>query len=303
MKVSSRLVSGLRGLVLGAPDALKATKFYSDNWGLYPVGEGDNLAYFRANGPEHHVLALENTPELGLRAIELAAPDHTAINDLYRKARASGAAVRTQPAALVTPGGGYGFELIDIDGRRLRISTDVEAVPSRRDLVRPNKVSHVVLNSPDIERSRAFYCELFGFAVSDRSADQMVFIRCDGAHHNIAFNKNPYVSFNHVAFEMSTFEAVMRGVGRMKDAGMPVQWGTGCHGIGHIMFAYFIDPNGFTIEYNFYVTPFNPATHEPRTWPRSRENMDAWGTAGPPSETVRKAMAGVPMPPAMMAGS
>ena len=295
MTLTSTTVTHVRGLALGAPNAVASAKFYNEAWGLQPVADADNVSYLRGNGPEHHILALHDAPERRLIALELGAADRAAVQALHDKARASGARITQAPTDLGTPGGGYGFELIDIDGRAVRVSSDVAGgTAPRRDLM-PEKVSHIVLNTPDIERARAFYCDLFGFVVSDRSEDLMVFIRCDGSHHNIAFNKNGFVSFNHVSFEMPGFEAVMHGVGRMKAAGMPVKWGTGCHGIGHIMFAYFIDPNGFAIEYNFYVKAFVPELHEPRTHIRSRDNMDVWGTAGSPGEEIRAAMTGSPV--------
>jgi predicted enzyme related to lactoylglutathione lyase len=240
------------------------------------------------------VLALHDQPALGVVALEFGAADAATVHALHDKAVARGLDVRRAPAPITTPGGGFGFVMADHEGRVIRISTQVEQFAPLSDVNKPNKVSHIVLNSPDIERAFQFYAEMFGFVVSDRSEDQMVFIRCDNAHHNIAFNRNPYPSLNHVSFEMETFDAVMRGVGRLQNAGSPMKWGTGCHSVGNIMFSYFIDPNGFTIEYNFYVKPFDPETHEPQTHIRTRENMDAWGTAGLPSAEIRAAMAGPP---------
>jgi catechol 2,3-dioxygenase-like lactoylglutathione lyase family enzyme len=287
-------ISHVRGLALGAPKASQSVDFYRDAWGLRPVVTENGVAYFRGTGAEHHILALHDMPEPMLVAIELAAHDRSGVDALCAQAVAAGATYVTAPAPLTTPGGGYGFELRDPDGRVVRISADVAAAELLPADEMPGKVSHIVLNTPDIARMERFYAGLFGFVVSDRSEDLMVFIRCDRSHHNIAFNKNPFVSFNHVSFEMASFEAVMKGIGRMARAGWPVKWGTGCHGIGHIMFAYFIDPNGFTIEYNYYVKPFVPELHQPRTHVRGRENMDAWGTAGMPGEEIRAAMRGTP---------
>ena len=54
----------------------------------------------------------------------------------------------------------------------------------------------------------------------------------------------PVNGLNHVAFLMPDLEAVMRGSGRMIDAGFPIAWGVGRHGPGDNVFAYFIDPVG-----------------------------------------------------------
>ncbi len=291
MSAGGALVDRVRGLVLQAPNAPDSAPFYTAVWGLHPAGEHDGAVLFRGTGTEHHILALERAPTSGLAAIELGAPDIAAVDALHERALAMRVTVRRRPGALSTPGGGYGMELLDHEGRVLRISAGVALHPAALpDPDGPAKVSHIVLNSPDVERARAFYCELFGFIVSDWSEDQMVFLRCGSAHHDIAFNRSAHVSFNHVSFEMPRFDAVMKGIGRLRAHDTPVKWGTGCHAIGNIMFAYFIDPNGFAIEYNFYVRPFDAASHQPQTWTRSPSTMDAWGTAGPPSAEMRAAM-------------
>ena len=52
---------------------------------------------------------------------------------------------------------------------------------------------------------------------------------------------------------MPDLESVMRGGGRMKDAGHAIEWGPGRHGPGDNAFNYFIDPFGVVIEYTAEV--------------------------------------------------
>ena len=47
---------------------------------------------------------------------------------------------------------------------------------------------------------------------------------------------------------MPDLESVMRGAGRVKDAGHPIEWGVGRHGPGNNVFAYFAGPEEFPIE-------------------------------------------------------
>ena len=56
-------------------------------------------------------------------------------------------------------------------------------------------------------------------------------------------------TLNHVAFEMPDFNSVMRGMGRMKDNGYPIEWGPGRHGAGDNVFAYFCGPDEVPLEY------------------------------------------------------
>ena len=52
----------------------------------------------------------------------------------------------------------------------------------------------------------------------------------------------------------------MRASGRMIDAGYPIAWGVGRHGPGDNVFAYFIDPVGFVIEYTAEVLQVDDTT-------------------------------------------
>ena len=92
---------------------------------------------------------------------------------------------------------------------------------------RPRKVSHVVLNSTDLDRAKDFYCDVLGMRVSDWSENQMVFLRCATDHHSIAFNRADRNSVNHVAFEMPSIDGFMRGIGRMRKRRLPGQLGAG----------------------------------------------------------------------------
>ena len=47
----------------------------------------------------------------------------------------------------------------------------------------------------------------------------------------LGFNDNRFL--NHVASEMPDLDAVMRGIGWMRDHGHPVEWGPGRHGAGN----------------------------------------------------------------------
>lgn len=68
------------------------------------------------------------------------------------------------------PGGGYGFSFFDVDGRPIEVFADVAPRQHRRIAEResiPVRLSHVVLNSPDLNRTRAWYEQHLGFRLSD----------------------------------------------------------------------------------------------------------------------------------------
>jgi catechol 2,3-dioxygenase-like lactoylglutathione lyase family enzyme len=100
------------------------------------------------------------------------------------------------------------------------------------------------MNSHDVAAAQTFY-EALGFRLSDRTRI-MAFMRIpaqpSGDHHSIALADADNDCMNHIAFVMPDLESVMRGGGRMKDAGFPIEWGPGRHGPGDNAFNYFIGP-------------------------------------------------------------
>lgn len=87
----------------------------------------------------------------------------------------------------------------------------------------------------------------------------------------------------------------MRASGRMIDAGYPIAWGVGRHGPGDNVFAYFIDPVGFVIEYTAEVLQVDD-TYRVRgpdewVWPPGR--TDQWGIAPPKADHVKAAQTAI----------
>jgi catechol 2,3-dioxygenase-like lactoylglutathione lyase family enzyme len=289
-------VDFLRGIVMRCPNALETKDFYIEQWGLTHVETKDDTVYFRGSSAEPFIYALKQDKDYGIDYINFGMLSRARVENLYHALQKNGVPLLSGLQEFTTYGGGYGFMALDPDGRRLRFSADVtphaEAAPV---LAKPEKVTHVVLNTANMEGLEAFYAQKLGFRVSDYSANQMVFLRCANDHHSIAFNRAPFASVNHVAFEMSTIDSYMRGIGRMKTKGQICAWGPGRHGPGNNPFAYFVSPSGFVIEFTAEVLQIDENTHEAQVWPRDvPEKMDQWMTAGPPTPAMRAVMMGRP---------
>ncbi|MBL8661614.1 MAG: hypothetical protein JNM29_02265, partial [Candidatus Odyssella sp.] len=153
-------VSRLRGIALGAPNAAAAASWYADAWGLTKVAEGPGAAYLRGSGPEHHLLALCDRPQRGIAYLNLAVQDEAALKALHVKLAGRGVRIAAPIRALETPGGGVGFDAVDPDNRLLRLSCGVEQYPDSPDRPdAPRKITHVVLNTPQLEKLLHFYEE------------------------------------------------------------------------------------------------------------------------------------------------
>lgn len=290
-------VGTLRGLVMRAPGITATRDFYLDQWGLHLAYEGDGITYLRGTGAESFIYGLKDDATYGIEYIHFGMTDRAEIDALYAQVTGLGQVALCAPAVFDDAIGGYGFEMLDPDNRRLRFTTDLAPRLAETVHAQPHKVSHVVLNTPDMDGAEKWYQEVLGFRTSDYSADQMVFLRSGSDHHSIALVRANYASVNHVAFEMPGIDSFMRGIGRMKQNGQVPSWGPGRHGPGNNPFAYFVSPSGFVIEFTADVQQIDEATHQPKVWSRTDpDSMDLWMTAGPPTPAQRAVMAGRPDP-------
>jgi len=289
----------LRSITLGVPDPAPSRDFYAEVWGLSLVESDKDMAWLRGTGSEHHILKLQRSAQNSLGMISLAVRTRREIDSAAKRLHELGVPVVREPGALNDAGGGYGLHLIDPEGRLVELSCDVHAV-ARQDTnghaAIPRKIAHVVLNTVDIDAITDFYVRVFGFRISDWSEHQMAFLRCNSDHHVIAFNQAKWTSLNHIAYEMPSIDHFMRGLGSLKHHGITPQWGPGRHGPGDNTFSYFTDPANLVCEYTSEVAQVDEDRWLCRTWPRTAVLSDQWGFAGPPSATIRTAMAGVPDP-------
>lgn len=288
-------VTHLRHISLHCRAFNESVGYYAGPWGLQRLPDSDDQsAVLRAAGPEHHVLELHRADRNGIDHLSLGLADDRAVDTAAAELQAVGVTLVSEPTAVGRPGGGYGFRIADPEGRIVELSACTDVAPEGPAGPTPTKIAHVVLNTADIEALSAWWCDVLGFRVSDWSERQMVFLRCNSDHHSIAFNRAEWASLNHVAYEVPSLDAFMSSIGRLKRAGHDVGWGPGRHGPGNNAFGYFVDPAGTVPEVTAEVQQVDEATWEPRTWPRTPELSDRWGTAGPPSAEMREHMAGTP---------
>ncbi|MFW0793449.1 VOC family protein [Gordonia sp. CPCC 205515] len=287
----------LRSVALTVPDPQASADFYHEVWGLTTVDEDRDRFWLRATGSEHHVLDLRAGDINALGGISFALGTPREVDEAAIALERLGVPLLRAPGLLDDAGGGYGLQLVDPEGRVVELSADTFAVAEQEPAGRraiPRKIAHVVLNTTDIERTAQFYTQILGMRISDWSERQMTFLRCNSDHHVIALNQAAWPSINHIAYEMTSIDHFMRGIGSLKTHGIAPQWGPGRHGPGDNTFSYFTDPAGLVCEYTSEVAQVDEDAWLCRTWRRTPELSDQWGTAGPPTTTIRTAMAGVP---------
>ena len=288
-------VTALRSVDLDTPDLARSEAFYTSVWGLDLVTRHDRVSYLRAGGSDHHVVALRQGDAPALRAITFRLHDDAEFERIAVACRRQGATLLSGPLPNPGPDGGTVMTFRAPGGGVLRfIHGDMQLAPLP-PARRPVRLAHVNINSTDVDGLAAFYERALGFRLTDRSK-AMAFVRCNADHHAIVIADAAVNGLNHVAFLMPDLEAVMRGSGLMIDAGFPIAWGVGRHGPGDNVFAYFIDPLGFVIEYTAEVLQVDDdyVVRGPSQWSWPLGRTDHWGIAPPKADHVKAAQLALP---------
>jgi catechol 2,3-dioxygenase-like lactoylglutathione lyase family enzyme len=155
----------------------------------------------------------------------------------------------------------------------------------REGSIRPRKLGHVVIGTPDAEASQRFFVEGVGFKVSDQVRDLACFMRCSTDHHNLLLQPAPVAFLHHTSWQVEDVDEVGRGAMRMLE-GHPERhiWGLGRHFIGSNFFWYLRDPAGnFSEYYSDMDTITDDQLWTPGTWEPSLRTLYAWGPDVPPS--------------------
>ena len=298
----------LTRLVLGVPDIDATAVFYRD-LGLEEVGPA---RFASADGGEQ--LALVEAPHRRVVEIGLGVDAPDDLDRLDRQLGTIGAAAKRDGGELVSadPGTGAGVRIgvaprivpepaprapTNAPGRAERTNARAAAIELEPP-VRPSKLAHVVLVSPDAEATRRFFLEGLGFKLSDRVGDVISFLRCSTDHHNVAVQAGPASFMHHAAWELADAAEIGRGAQRMVEAD-PVRhiWGLGRHYIGSNFFWYLRDPAGNFAEYTCDVDVIpDDEKWEPGVFEMGKVALFTWGPPPPPSflepEDLAELMAG-----------
>ena len=291
-------ITHLRYVAIATPQFERSKAFFTEAWGLRDTGSAlDGRAFLQTQLDEPFQLALVPGPERRIDRIAFGLATRRDVDAAARDLDRAGIPTIATPHELMTPGGGYGFQFLDPDNRCVELSAAVApGTPGSAGPV-PQKLAHIVVNTPDIDRATAFYRDVLGFKISDWSEHQMSFLRCNPEHHSIAFNAAPHAAYNHTSWTMGSIDELFRAQGRVRAFGSQLMWGTGRHGPGSQVFNYYIEPTGYEDELIADgIEIADDDAWQPQVWERKPEFMDLWGTSGPPGPEIREAMAGLPDP-------
>ena len=277
------LIRGVRRIELECGDLPSAARFYTDVWNLTEVEAMEDSVYLRGTSAYHSILSLHRGEGPKVRRVIFDASSTDDVYAIYEALRKTGISVQ-EPAQLNEPGHGFGFGFVDAEGRQMAVCCDVkDHDPLPDEIDHPRKIAHVNMNAVDIDKTNELFIDVLNFKVIDHSGP-LYFLHCASTDHaSIVTCPTGKPTLNHIAFELPSWESVMRGAGRMRDAGYPIEWGVGRHGAGNNVFAYFAGPDEIPLEYTAEVAQVddNYVPHGPDYWRFPPGRMDQWGVTPP----------------------
>ncbi|MNI61470.1 Glyoxalase/Bleomycin resistance protein/Dioxygenase superfamily protein [compost metagenome] len=179
----------------------------------------------------------------------------------------------TREGCEVSPLADEGFRFVAPDGTRVEVLRAAKVTPDCKPAVsfesagggergspyrrhapqvRPRRLSHIMLFTPDVARTVGFYERALGIRLSDRSEHIVAFMHTvHGAdHHTVAFVQSHAPGFHHCSWDVTSVNEVGLGAMRMADQGWKQGWGFGRHVLGSNYFYYVRDPWGSYSEYS-----------------------------------------------------
>ena len=258
-------VHSLDHFVLAVPDLAVAAKFYG-SFGLDVREDGNTLA-LRTFGHDQRWGSVIEGGRKRLHHVSFGcyADD---LPKLKARAEANGAEILDPPAGFAS----NGFWLRDPAGVLVEVKVAAKVSPDRKmsgvwssspegvagapvrhdaPLVRPRRLSHMLMFTTDIARAVEFYSRNLGLRLSDRS-DVVAFMHAvhGSDHHILAFAQSAGPGIHHSSWDVGAIDDIGLGAMHMADHGYSRGWGLGRHVLGSNYFHYVQDPWGSFAEYS-----------------------------------------------------
>lgn len=296
-------VHSLDRFVLAVPDLAPAQRFYSA-FGLDVRPSGNTLGLKTFGHDQQWGLVIEGKRKK-LQHISFGCfPDD--LPYLQERAEANGIELLDAPEGFES----NGFWCRDPSGLLVEIKVAAKTSPahktagtwssspegvvgaptrSKAPRVRPRRLSHVLIFTPDIGRALEFYSNIVGLRLSDRS-DRVAFMHAihGSDHHVLAFAESAAPGLHHCSWDMSGIDDIGLGAMHMAGKGYSKGWGLGRHVLGSNYFHYVQDPWGSYAEYSCDID-YIPADKRWEAGDHAPEDsFYLWGPSPPDDFTLNR---------------
>jgi catechol-2,3-dioxygenase len=254
-------VIGLNGIGLEVPEADTAKKFYG-TFGLEPRERGRAIGFGSIGRTNDELLVMPGAARKRMHHLSftIRAGDEAAFE---AKLKQHGLQTASAPA----PRPGLWFQ--DPWGTWINLSPgpspyeksapgkaeerlDVHHWRALNRDPKPQRLGHMLMFTPDYEKSEAFFTEVLGLRTTDRAKGKVSFMAAGNGvidHHCFGLIPSTHRGFQHASFKVGGIDDIGFGAWRMRGAGYKESFGPGRHALASNLFHYFRDPWGSWIEY------------------------------------------------------
>ena len=263
----------IESLIFGVENLTMCIKFLND-WGLIKIDSNDEGAEFKTPDNQTIILRQASDPSLPLteernstlREILWGVDSQISLDSIATELSKDREVHSDGNGTLHTMDDSQNYlgfkisdpKITDVSISKVNLYEDINRVNKRGwpvDKARPLRIGHIVysLEKEGNWEAAQFYVDRLKFRVTDRSETGGTFLRCEGSnfHHNLFLfhRQGSRRYYNHVAFEVNSFDEVMIGGNYMLKQGAVSVSGPGRHSLGSNIFWYFNNPCGGDIEY------------------------------------------------------
>jgi catechol 2,3-dioxygenase-like lactoylglutathione lyase family enzyme len=222
---------------ISTPDIQGQTDYYSRILGFNVLERSKDRVFF-ATKQGIEAIELVSGAANGLQRISFQIAPSADLGDVVRQLKELGIAAERRKD--VSPGVSEAVSFIDPRGTAVDLYSKYKFAPLNDNPSPINivKLGHVAYGVTDLEKASKFYCDVFGFRVSDWRGDYFVFLRCNTDHHTINFITTAKPELVHIAFEVLDWSELHRANDYLARNKIHLVWGPGRHIIGHNIAAY-----------------------------------------------------------------
>jgi len=269
--MSNRTVSQLAYAELATPDLQQSRDFYVRVLGMTEVSDSGSSVFLRAYG-DFLPYSLQLTEGTQAEALQIGWRADSA-DDLERVVEVLKADGREGQWVDGNYGRGRAYQFESPGGHKHEIFWDLKPLKLPENLRsaypnRPQKhypiganarsIDHVTVGTDDVLRDVAWFRDKLDFrymeyTTLDEQPDNVIFgmVSTTEQAHNLGIIENNSGSrgaVHHLAFWLDQEMDVYRAADVLIEAGFPVEYGPGKHGMGENVFLYVREPSGFRIE-------------------------------------------------------
>lgn len=277
-------------------DLTASRKYYADMMGLQITAEDDKAVYLRAMEERgHHCMVLRQSegeaPCVNYLAYKVFSEDDLDKAEIWFKDKG------LPTEWIERPYQGRTLRTVDCFGAPIELYHKMDRlVPIHQKYalyhgVKPLRIDHFNMFSPDVDKSVAFYNEM-GFRVTEYTEDEesgrlwAAWMHRKGGIHDVAFTNGTGPRLHHTAFWVPTPLNIIDLCDLMSTSGYiaNIERGPGRHGISNAFFLYVLDPDGHRTE--IYCSDYQTVDPdlEPIKWDlKDPQRQTLWGAPAPRS--------------------